>query len=168
MMMLLMIMNTDDHHHHLLLAMGFPFLVCRSVQRWFMLISPDTRLSTGSFSVMKMVTTMMMKIMKRTMIRMMKIMITMMKMKMMMAMMRSTMIRNITLVTGKTLTGSQPMNRKVPDREIWALQRPCCKIVILPKIKSKQAVQDPCSEVTGTGWGTRQEKRFKSERSVHP
>ena len=82
-----------------------------------MLISPDTRLSTGSFSVMKMMTTMMMKIMKRTMIRMMKIMITMMKMKMMMAMMRSTMIRNITLVTGKTLTGPQPMNRKVPDRE---------------------------------------------------
>ena len=36
------------------IAMGFPFLVCRSVQPWFMLISPDTRLSTGSIQLMMM------------------------------------------------------------------------------------------------------------------
>ena len=51
---------TDDGDHHHFIAIGFPSLVCRSVQRWFMLISPDTRLSTGSFSGMMMMMMMMM------------------------------------------------------------------------------------------------------------
>ena len=48
------LINITILHNPHFIAMGFPFLVCRSVQPWFMLISPDTRLSTGSIQLMKM------------------------------------------------------------------------------------------------------------------
>ena len=51
---LLFLMNIIIFHNPHFIAMGFPFLVCRSVQPWFMLISPDTRLSTGSIQLMMM------------------------------------------------------------------------------------------------------------------
>ena len=48
------LINITILHNPHFIAMGFPFLVCRSVQPWFMLISPDTRLSTGSIQLMMM------------------------------------------------------------------------------------------------------------------
>ena len=51
---LLFLINIIILHNPHFIAMGFPFLVCRSVRLWFMLISPDTRLSTGSIQLMMM------------------------------------------------------------------------------------------------------------------